>query len=152
MGELYGNGLLTRLDPVALNTLLAALIYEGRRGQPRPPLNRIAQSLQGPCEEVLRVLRYHEAKLHILPRTRPPHFHLSREVEVWTKGAPFTHLEKLSQTDPGELVRVFRMVIQLLREIQYAHGTPPQLKETAFRAERAINRDQVDAERQLRTP
>jgi len=152
LGELYGNGVLTRLDSISLNTLLAALVYEGRRGQPRPPLNRIAQSLRDRCEEVLRAIRYHEAKLHILPRTRPPHFNLSKEVEAWTKGTPFARLEKISQTDPGELVRVFRMVIQLLREIRFAHGTPQELKETALRAEAAINRDQVDAERQLRTP
>ena len=152
LGELYGNGLLARLDPIALNTLLAALVYEGRRGQPRPPLNRTAQSLQGPCEEVLKTIRYLEARFHVLPRTRPPHFHLSKEVEAWTKGASFAHLEKISQTDPGELVRIFRMVIQLLRELQQAHQTSRQLKETAFAAERAINRDQVDAERQLRTP
>jgi len=152
LGELFGNGLLTRLDPVSLNTLLAALIYEGRRGQPHPSLNRIAHSLQEPCDQVLKAIRYHEAKLHVLPRTRPPHFHLSREVEAWTKGTSFAQLEKMSQTDPGELVRVFRMVIQLLRELQMAHQVSPILKETARKAEGAINRDQVDAERQLRTP
>ena len=152
LGELYGNGLLTKLDPITLNTLLASLIYEGRRGQSQPPLNRAAQSLQGPCEQALKTIRYLEARFHVFPRTRPPHFHLSREVEAWTKGSSFAHLEKISQTDPGELVRIFRMVIQLLRELQLAQQSPQKLKETAHQAEKAINRDQVDAERQLRTP
>jgi hypothetical protein len=42
------------------------------------------------------------------------------------------------------------MVIQLLRQLKQAPQVSPRLRETAENASRLINRDLVDAERQLR--
>ena len=42
------------------------------------------------------------------------------------------------------------MIIQLLREIQHAPHSPAKLQATAAKARRLIDRDVVDAEKQLR--
>jgi len=65
------------------------------------------------------------------------------------RGEQFNKLGQLTGTDEGELVRYFRMAIQILREI---NDTPisPTLKERIKNALRLINRGIVDAEKQLR--
>ena len=72
-------------------------------------------------------------------------------MEMWSQGVTFEKLMEKSVVDEGELIRYFRMVIQLLRELKNAPHASPQLIETANRAIKLINRDVVDAEKQLRT-
>jgi superfamily II RNA helicase len=57
---------------------------------------------------------------------------------------------ELTEADEGEMVRYFRMVIQLLRELMHAPHTSDKLKAAAGSAWHKINRGVVDAERQLR--
>ena len=63
---------------------------------------------------------------------------------------PFNRLMQLADADEGELVRYFRMTIQLLRQLREAPTAEPHLCEMAGRAIARINRDVVDAEAQLR--
>ena len=71
-------------------------------------------------------------------------------VEAWTKGEQFNQLFRLTNADEGELVRHFRMIIQLLKDLIHAAHSSDRLRATASKALRLINRDVVDAERQLR--
>jgi len=66
------------------------------------------------------------------------------------KGDDFDKLFRLTQSDEGELVRHFRMIIQLLKDLIHAPHTSERLHDTARQALRLINRGVVDAERQLR--
>jgi len=62
----------------------------------------------------------------------------------------FTRKRETTYFDEGEVVRNFRMVIQLLRELMHAPHSPEALRKTTTRAIDLINRDIVDAEKQLR--
>ena len=66
------------------------------------------------------------------------------------RGMPFDKLMKQTMVDEGEVVRYFRMVIQLLRQLLQAPNTSDQLRKAAAEARSRINRDVIDAERQLR--
>ena len=55
-----------------------------------------------------------------------------------------------SQIVEGEIVRNFRMIIQVLRQLQFSPFTPEDLKERAYYLIYLINRDVIDAEKQLR--
>ena len=76
-------------------------------------------------------------------------FFLSPCLEAWMRGEPFDKILRYSEADEGEVIRYFRMCIQILREII---DTPVSgsIKEKARRAKEIINRDVVDAEKQLR--
>ncbi len=89
-------------------------------------------------------------KYRIYPLTKAPHFHIAPAIEAWARGLEFDKLFRLTGADEGELIRNFRMVIQLLRELYHAAHTPPKLAITAQKALSLINRDIVDAEKQLR--
>ena len=88
--------------------------------------------------------------LKIFPLTKTPYFHLAQALEAWMQGAAFKDLERFTDVDEGEIIRHFRMVIQLLRQLRQAPQVSESLRNTARSAIGKINRDLVDAEKQLR--
>ena len=90
-----------------------------------------------------------ERKLGIMPLSKRYHYHLSDSLEAWMNGEAFDKILQYAGTDEGELIRYFRMAIQILREIL---ETPvsPDLKNRAKKTFHLINRGIIDAEKQLR--
>ena len=150
LSEMHSDGVLDELDEVKLNALLSGLVFEPRKGDHPPRLSLTNERLLRGVERYHRIVRKKESKFRIFPYTRPAHFHLVPAIEAWTKGESFEKLFRLTTADEGELVRYFRMVIQLLRELAHAPHTSDRLRTTANRAREAMNRGVVDAERQLR--
>jgi superfamily II RNA helicase len=87
---------------------------------------------------------------HVYPQTKLPHFHLAAALEAWMSAVQFGELGRYTEVDEGEIIRYFRMVIQLLRQLKQAPQVSQRLRDTAENATRLIIRDLVDAERQLR--
>ncbi len=150
LGELYAADALTDLDPTALALLLAGIVYEPRPRSLPPKPHRLSKRLEALCEEPLRRIHQHETRLHIRPKTKGPAFTLSAALEAWMGGAPFQQLNKWCDVDEGEIVRYFRMTVQLLRQLSEMPASDPALRAKAEKAFRRINRDVVDAEAQLR--
>jgi len=80
-----------------------------------------------------------------------PHYHLSNAVGAWLDGQSFHKTLLETTADEGELVRYLRMSNQLLRETLANRLSSESLKEKISRLIPKINRDIVDAERQLRS-
>ncbi len=150
LAELHADGVLDDLDECRLNVLISALVHEPRRGEPPPRLKGHYVELRDRAEHYARAIYRRESKYKIHPYTKPPHFNLAPVVEAWTRGAAFDDLFSRTTADEGELVRHFRMMIQLLRELHHAPYTSEKLRQTTERGIRKINRDVVDAEKQLR--
>ncbi|MCX7927078.1 MAG: hypothetical protein N2606_02960, partial [Candidatus Omnitrophica bacterium] len=66
------------------------------------------------------------------------------------RGTDFSKILVHTDTDEGEVVRYFRMAVQILRQLSDNPVCSPILKERIKQAIQLINRDVVDAERQLR--
>jgi superfamily II RNA helicase len=150
LSELFEKGLLASLDLTDLSLLLLAMAYEPRRG--RAPV-RLPRRIRGLAEEVeafLERIHHEERKLRISPMTKRPCFQLSGVMEKWVAGAGFEKTVDPSQCAEGELIRYFRMTVQLARSLAYAKAASPALKERAKELLRRINRDEVDAEAELR--
>ena len=150
LSELQAEGLLEELDEFKLSILLSGLVFEPRKGDHPPHLSRQHEKLLKTAEHYSSQIHRRESKLRILPYTKPPHFHLTPAIEAWAGGQTFEKILRLTTVDEGELIRYFRMVIQLLRELLSAPHTSERLCATAERARTMINRDIVDAEKQLR--
>ncbi len=75
---------------------------------------------------------------------------LSFAAYEWSKGCEFEKLAEFTDTSPGDLVRYFRLASDLLRQIKRVvskeDGVFNKINDCILR----INRDVVDAERQLR--
>ena len=145
-----GDGFLEELNPVELVVILAALIYEPRKGDDRTDLPKRFQNLERTSESYGRHVHQKERKYHIRPYTKGFYFNLTEYMEAWYRNVSFEKVMRKSTVDEGELVRYFRMVIQLLRQLIHAPSVTEKLKEKSFHAIGRINRDVVDAEKQLR--
>ncbi|MBI4394690.1 MAG: DEAD/DEAH box helicase [Candidatus Omnitrophica bacterium] len=150
LAEMHGDGILDELGEIRLNLFLSALVFEPRKGDHPIRLNPKTDALLREAERYYRNIHKREFKYRVFPYLKPPHFHMAAVVEAWTKGETFDKLFRLTQADEGELVRHFRMIIQLLKDLAHAPHTSERLRQTAEHARHLINRGVVDAEKQLR--
>jgi len=148
--EGFDQGLLDRLSMTDLGILLLAIICEPRPGTPP---KRLSPHLAEWVEEVHRILKAihkKEQALQISPLTKPPAFHLWEAMERWIAGASFAKVVDIAKIDEGELIRFFRMTVQLCRTLSGSKAATPTLKAKSSELLKRINRDEVDAEAELR--
>ncbi len=150
LSELFERGYLENFNETELVILMAAIIFEPRRADILPKLTKQAKNLRNLTENVLKPILRQEGRFKIYPASKTPHFHLANAAENWIKGMPFDKVSLTATTDEGELVRYFRMAKQLLREIMANPQASDTLKTKISLLIPKINRDIVDAEKQLR--
>lgn len=149
LSEMYAAGVLDELPLPDLCVILAGLIFEPRKGDHPPKLSGEDQRLLKIANHHHRLIHREEAAARVIPYTKLPHFHLANAIRLWLRGEKFDRLFRETSVDEGSLVRYFRMVIQLLREVASANQVSPELKAKARKAAALLNRDVVDAQRQL---
>ncbi len=149
LAELYDDGIFEDLDEKALAILAVSTVFEPRKGQAVVGLSRMSQYLRTISTTMHDRIVHKESKAGIHPYSKAPHFNLAKAMEGWMHGMKFARILDLTDTDEGEVIRYFRMAIQILREINDAPISPvlsARIKDTI----RMINRDVIDAEKQLR--
>jgi len=150
LAELYEENILEQLDEFGLGIIAAAVVFEPRKNQHLPGLSKSARRIKNICEEIYAKIRHKEQRYRIYPFSKIPSFHLSGSMEAWLRGTQFDKILRFSDVDEGEVVRYFRMGVQILREINDAKVSSQVLREKVRETIRVINRDIVDAEKQLR--
>jgi len=150
LSEFHICGLLERLSLRDLGLLILAVVFEPRKGLPKPPLPKYLRQLEQFTSDIVRAVHRAEKQHRIRPLTKRPFFHLSNAMDAWLKGESFEGILELTGVDEGEVVRYFRMTIQILRDIQHAQISD-KLKSTIHQLIDGINRDVVDSEKQLRS-
>ena len=147
--EIYQEGIFEHLDEISLGILAAGIVFEPRRGERIQPLSKKAQQLKAACDKIYNTIRHKESRHGIYPFSRPAHFSLSRAMECWMSGMEFSKMLGFADADEGELIRYFRMAIQVLREMRDAQVSY-LLKAKVNKTIQMINRGIVDAEKELR--
>jgi len=150
LAELYAEKILEQLDEFGLGILAVAVVFEPRKNQHPPSLSKTSRKIKNVCEQIYERIKHQERRYRIYPLSKPAYFHLSSSVEAWLRGTNFSKILQFTDTDEGEVVRYLRMGIQVLREINGAGISSPILRERIRETIRVINRDIVDAEKQLR--
>jgi len=149
LGELYKRDILERLSEIELGVLCVALVFEPRKASRKPPFSAKSKRLKQITSRVVKKIRGVEKNFRIRPLSKEYFFHLAPCIEAWMRNESFDRLFRYTDADEGEIIRYFRMTIQILREIT---ETPvaQEVKERAKNTIRLINRDIIDAEKQLR--
>jgi superfamily II RNA helicase len=150
LSELFDSDWLDTLDLTDLGIFLLGMVFEPRRGLFQVKLPRRVRTLSSQAEEVLKAIRGQERRFRIIPLTKGPAFQLSAAMEMWLGGARFERVVQAMNVDEGELIRYFRMTLQLARSLATDSGASPALKEKSWQLFKKINRDPVDAEAELR--
>jgi superfamily II RNA helicase len=151
LAELYADNLLEQLDESGLGVVAASVVFEPRKNQRMPTgISKSTQHLKRTCEETYDRIKNKERRFKIYPFSKLPYFHLCSSMEAWLRGTNFNKTLQFTDCDEGEVVRYFRMSVQVLREISQAPVASYLLKDKIKETIRVINRDIVDAEKQLR--
>jgi superfamily II RNA helicase len=149
LGELYGQKAFEDLDEIGLGVLAVSTVFEPRKNQRIQGLSRESRAIKEICDRRYEDVRRREIRYRIYPFSKSPYFHLAKAMECWLNGMKFDRVLQFTDTDEGELIRYFRMAIQILREAKDA-PISPELRERIGKTIRYINRDVIDAEKQLR--
>jgi superfamily II RNA helicase len=151
LSELYEQNILEQLDEFGLGVLAAAVVFEPRKNQESPSsISKNSRNIKHLCEEIYDKIKRKEQRYKIYPVSKPPSFYLSSCIEAWLRGTNFDKTLRFTDTDEGEVIRYFRMSVQILREVNSANISSHILKQKIKETIRVINRDIVDAEKQLR--
>ena len=150
LSELFEEGFLEGLDLTDLGIFLLAMVYEPRRGTHSPKLPRRILGMAQVVEKTLERIYQVEKRFRMIPFTKRPAFHLGPVMERWIGGSSFDKIVSQSGADEGEIIRTFRMTVQLGRTIALSPAASQALRKKAQGLVTRINRDPVDAEAELR--
>ncbi len=150
LSELYEEGVLEHLSERELGVLSLALVFEPRRGTARPRLGRRSKELRNITDDIVRRIQKTEKRMRVMPLSKAYSYELSHCLLAWMDGEDFEKMLGYGDVDEGEIIRYFRMAIQILREILDTRCSPA-LKEKVKKAAYLINRGIIDAEKQLRS-
>jgi len=141
--ELYYSRSFDECNPQQLCVLLASIVSEERKNKANDSILKF--SFHG--EKVIRTLRKKEIQHNIIKPVRELDFSLSAPVYAWANGCSLAQLESYGIPE-GDIVRLLRMVIQLLRTLRDTLEDPV-IGERMHEALTLINRDVVDAQAEL---
>jgi len=148
--ELYESGLLEYLNEIQMAIVFAAICFEERKNdlfrRMRPG---VMGSYRKDVENVVGELIRHERNLHIPPTIKAPNFKIGIVVHDWCQGASFDDMGDHTTSPNGDLVRVMRLTVQLLRQLRGSLPASSPLIQNIDRARDLLNRSEVDAARQL---
>ena len=149
LSELYEQGVLEKLSEMELGALCVALVFEPRKISSMPKLTGTARPLQRVTDSVVNRINKTEKSFGIMPLSKAYHYHLSQSLEAWMRKEEFDRLLRYTDADEGEIIRNFRMAVQILRELLDTPASA-EFKHKVRNVIHLINRDIIDAEKQLR--
>ncbi len=148
--ELLFLGTLENLPPAALAVVFVGLVFEERRrGEMVHVPARLFGNVRTEVSREIQHLRIRAADFQLSATIKPPDWGLTPAVVAWLDGVEFSALEEHTDATPGDIVRNFRMAVQLMRQVRRAIDPEWDLHARLAEAMDAIHRDVVDARRQL---
>lgn len=148
-GEVFRSDLIKDLYPKDLVYISLALVYEPKRGEQALPEHGRSKYLYKLTKPLISRIHKYEKVNDIMNMSPNFNFNLSPAAEMWMREEPFLWCVSNSGIDEGDLVRYFRMSIQILRELLNT-GLPGKSRSKIEKAISLMNRDIIDAERELR--
>jgi len=148
--EIIHSGLLDRMSEIQIVVVVSAIVFEERK---RDLFRRMDRSVLGPlrreAEECIDEMVNLERSFGIRSSLARLNFKCGAVMHAWCRGLSFTDIEEYTNCSRGDLVRTFRLTVQLLRQIRKAMPSNPALHRKLGTCIEIINRDEVDALRQL---
>ena len=147
--EAWHGGWLQRCDSVEAALLFAAMVYDPRPSDASDAPTRSLKGLAVPFGEHMQRLADEERSLGIRDVTRGPDFGVSGPVQAWAEGKSLEDVLGRTTLAAGDLVRLLRMTIQILRQAFHALDPEDPARPALLEARLRLDRAEVDAKRQL---
>jgi superfamily II RNA helicase len=148
--ELFSYGVYHLADEVQLAMLMVAIVFEERKGDASahlPPA--VLAEIKSLAERRIREFRHVEFEAGLVELLKEPDFRMAGPTHAWARGASLEEIRRLTSISDGDLVRNFRMALQLMRQIKTQVKGDRDLPEKFGAAIAMLDRDEVDARRQL---
>ncbi|MDR0307910.1 MAG: DEAD/DEAH box helicase [Chitinispirillales bacterium] len=143
--ELYYSKSFDEVSVTQLPVVLSGLITEEARNRKCAPVTNV--HLRFEAEKTIHKLRTKEIKYNIAAPIREMDFSMAAPVFAWAGGCELKELAAFGIPE-GDLIRVLRMTIQLLRTLR-DRIPDPEISDRMHQALLLINRGVVDAQAQL---
>jgi superfamily II RNA helicase len=148
--ELVFRGTLENLPLAALGVIFVGLVFEERRKNDETFVSsRLFGNVRTQVTREMHALRLKAGGFGLMEAVKLPDWGMTAPVVAWLEGQSFADLEQLTEATPGDVVRTFRLAQQLARQVRRAIEPSWDLHEKLGELMEAINRDEVDARRQL---
>lgn len=144
------RGSLENLSAEALAVVFVGHVHEERRRGEGPYVpSRMHGSLRTHIAATVRELSFKVSERGIPTPLKGVEWGLTPAVLAWMRGMPMDELEDRIEGTVGDLCRTFRMTIQLIRQVRRVIDRDWDLHDRLGEALEGLNRDEVDARRQL---
>lgn len=148
--ELIFSGTFNELSPEQCAALLSCFVFQERAKEtPRlkPELAEPLKTMQDMATKIAKVFR--ECKIEIVEKEYVEQFRpeLMEVTHAWCKGASFTQICKMTDVYEGSLIRMFKRLEEMLRQLVTAAKTigNQALQEKMEKAAEMVHRDIVSA-------
>lgn len=149
--QLLYSGFFERMTEDEINCLMITIVSEPRKdGYFKKLKEKKMLSILGAATDEIKNIRQLEEKLRVTELVPYLETRLCTAMLAWSRGCSFDKLPDYADIDDGDFVRSFRLVIDQLRQIRRSMTGHTTLTEKLDGCIGKINRDIVDAERQLR--
>ena len=139
VGEIFATDLHKKLDDKETVLTFAVIAYEPKRGVRFYDTRRTGK-LSKKLTDKLSQNEYLSKKLNIRSVRN-----LATVVNDWVDGCDFSELMKLSNLEEGDYIRLFRQMIDYMRQVRKATGDP-ELADRMTRCIEMIDKDMVKVE------
>lgn len=149
--EMFWAGCFEMLEPEDCAVLISSIVFEARRGDFHQRVEAGGMgAVRNRARKRIAAFRRTEERAGLEEQIKAPDFGLSGAVRAWCRGATLEELRNFTSAQEGDLIRNLRMTVQILRQFSQAAREDPALHDSLVGAMELVNRDEVDAERQLR--
>ncbi|HNX97794.1 MAG TPA: hypothetical protein PKK12_08950, partial [Candidatus Aminicenantes bacterium] len=146
--EFYMRGIMEGLTEEELVVLAVGLVYEPRKLRGDYSFHPMSRQLLRHTRRIMGQIWAAERDAGVIPPSKEFYFYLTETLISWIRGEPFADSMIHTDASEGEVIRYYRMAVQMLRELADA-PVSAKLKEKLEVAVELLNRDVVDAARQL---
>ncbi len=150
IGQLYESGFLDGLDELGLFKTICSLVYEPRKNEQKAQISKKTKRIKRDLKGFIEAIHREERKFQIYPISKRFYFDISEAARAWYEGYDFYKLYKFCYADEGEILRYFRMTIQVLKEVRSSEVIKAPLASTINNCLKKVNRGIINAENQLR--
>ncbi|MBQ3642493.1 hypothetical protein II906_11305, partial [bacterium] len=147
LAEIILSGVLDDLQPYELASVICALVTEDVRTDvyPNQPISRESRRALNKIKEIRKKIAIIQRDYDISTDMYINSFY-SPLIEQWIQDTPWEDIAKQVDSSEGDIVRIFKRVIDVLRQLTILPNINENIKENAKAAMTAILKEPIDAD------
>ena len=147
LAEIILKGILDELEPYELASVICALVTEDLRSDvyPNQPISRNTRKALNKIKEIRKNIAILQRDYDINTEMYINSYY-SPLIEQWILGTPWEDIAKQVDSSEGDLVRIFKRTVDVLRQLTILPNLSEDLKQHAKDAITAILKEPVDVD------